>query len=195
MLRNRNTLRDTVEKCLDSLMPPTSAMRELVRAIFKSTRLPSASTISKNQALFDAATICLFREMYPLADFNIFVKADASPHRMLGEIFLTEFLLMRKGDAVPAMKRCWELCALKTIPDFPLDVLPDLDSPFFVVLKQRAQLFESIENIFLRHINPLQLLGQGMCSFTHKTRSLVWVFYLLLDDRSHAQLQKARARN
>lgn len=85
-LRNRNSLVDTVERCIRLALPP--ALLDSCLEALRSASVPSGSAVSKNQAVFDAAMLVAFRQRHPLAEAYVWMWADSSPQATF-DIFLT----------------------------------------------------------------------------------------------------------
>ena len=102
-LRSRKNFEDTVRKIMHAAVP--GHMQELAVAISNRYRMPSSSTISRSQAIFDCAMVSVFMSRHPFGDMNIWAWADASPQDHAGEMFLSEFLLIPKTS----MAECFEL--------------------------------------------------------------------------------------
>lgn len=108
-LRSRSGLKETLIRCLDAALPP--ALSRSCLALVNQTTLPSESTISRSQALFDAALVMLFRDIAPLENSFVWVWADSSPQASF-DIFQTEFMVLSQSEAVSAFSRSVELANL-----------------------------------------------------------------------------------
>ena len=115
-VRRRQSYKEFVRKSLTAAVP--ESLLTTCLSYFDSACLPSDSTLSRNQAIFDAALVQLYREVFPLHNSWLYVWADASPQRHLGEMFSTEFLLIPKSAVV----QCWRnALALTGLPYSPLE--------------------------------------------------------------------------
>lgn len=177
-LKRWSLLKQTLTQGVAALLPPAwaSTCHEIMR-----NSLPSTSTLSKSQAVLDAAMLLQFREQFDsLKSCFVYAWADASPHARLGELFQSEFMIVLKDGAVECLRQSWEYARLGII--FP----PDSDSAedndrweaFDEALARRQELFNSLSGAMWTHTNFPQILGSGMTDLASKSRLLLYTLWL-----------------
>ena len=185
MLRNRSDYKNTLKKALAASLPE-SIMGSFIQKL-DSSKLPSASSLSKNQAIFDAALTVLYRQLYPLQDFWIYLWADASPQGPLGEMFLTEMLIVRKDNMRTAWTTAMALASLHVHApteddDFHSTVFADSATD---LLTRRAALAAQLEPMLVQLINMPQFLAPGAASLANKVRSLLFILWMYAAEPRH----------
>lgn len=142
---NRGNLDDTVATALHVALPAAQA-RAVIEMQKSDTGLPHASTLSRSQAISDASMLLQFREAYDsLQDVWLYVWGDASPQDHVGEMFQTEFIVLRKEGAKAALHHAWELAGLQQLamneaPDADDGAALAMEEAFHAGLKRRTEL-------------------------------------------------------
>eukprot|EP00959_Pyramimonas_sp_CCMP1952_P123782 2587916-Pyramimonas_sp.AAC.1 len=157
---------------LRAALPPY--MHDHVLAAAAKYKHLDKSGISRAQFIFDAAVLRVFAERFDMTEMQIFVWADASPQRNVGEMFLTELLMVRKSDIELCCQRAWELANIKVCTSGP--------SRFQInhnAIARWARLTREVEGYLLRHVCVPQFLGSGASSLTYKAKCVVFLMYLM----------------
>lgn len=164
-------------------MPPSQA-RLATEALVSSGGMPSASTLSRNQAVVDAAILLQFLQMLgPLSDSWLFVWGDASSQEHVGEVFQTEFLIVSKEIAATCLQQFWDLAGLQRF-DVPKDLdegaLHATQASADVELRRRAQLGHELEQALFRLPSLPQILASGLADLGSKMRALMWILWMMV---------------